>query len=168
MTRFVVAALKVVIALALTGSLVVEGGIVPLLWLDLDGARSDVRVPLVAIVVLAVVALQVIGVCVWRLLTLVRRGSVFSSTAFRYVDVIIGAIAAGAVLVFGIGVVAAHANRTSAGDEVAPGLVAMVCGASMVVGGVALLVFVLRTLLAQAVALDARARVLQAELNGVI
>ncbi|MBT2535360.1 DUF2975 domain-containing protein [Arthrobacter sp. ISL-69] len=33
-------------------------------------------------------------VCVWRLLTMVRRGTVFSHAAFRYVDVVTGAVAA--------------------------------------------------------------------------
>ena len=38
------------------------------------------------------------AVCVWRLLTMVRRGTVFSHAAFRYVDIVIGAIAAASVL----------------------------------------------------------------------
>lgn len=153
MSRLTVLALRGVIVLALAGSLVVQALVVPLLWLDLDGARPSVRVPLVAIAVLGVLTLQVTGVCIWRLLTMVRRGTVFSHAAFRYVDLVIGAIAAAAVLVFAIAVVAAYSNRTTPGDEVAPGLVGLVCGLALVVGGVALVVLVLRALLAQAVAL---------------
>ena len=68
---------------------------VPLLWIDLDEMRRcDVRIPLVVIVVLGIVTMQVTVVCVWRLLTMVRRGTVFSHAAFRYVDVVIGAVAA--------------------------------------------------------------------------
>jgi hypothetical protein len=99
---------------------------------------------------------------------MVRRGTVFSLAAFRYVDTVIGAIAAASVLTLGIAVVAAHSNRTTPGDEVAPGLVAMICGASLVIAGVALIVLVLRMLLAQAVALDSQARHLQSELDEVI
>jgi len=112
--------------------------------------------------------MQVTGVCIWRLLTMVRRGSVFSHAAFRYVDIVVGAIATASVLTFGIAVVGAYSNRTNPGDEVAPGAVAMICGAALVVAGVALLVLVLRTLLAQAVALDSTAKHLQSELDEVI
>lgn len=168
MGRFTILALRGVIAVALAGSLVVQCVIAPLLWQDLATSPAGVRVALVAILVLGVLALQVIAVCVWRLLTMVRRGTVFSFAAFRYVDGVIGAIAAASVLTFGIAVVGAHHNRTTPGDEIAPGLIAMVCGASLVIAGVALIVLVLRMLLAQAVALDSRARHLQSELDEVI
>jgi hypothetical protein len=167
-SNFTVLALRVVIVIALAGSLVVQLVLAPLIWLDMDDARADVRIPFVVIVVLGVVTLQVSAVCIWRLLTMVRRGTVFSHAAFRYVDVMVGAIAAASVLTFAIAVVAAHSNRTSPGDEVAPGLVGLICGASLVIGGVALLVLVMRALLAQAVALDVETKHLQAELDEVI
>lgn len=156
------------IAIALAGSLVVQGVLLPLTWLDLDQARPGVRVAVVVLVLLLVVTMQVTAVCIWRLLTMVRRGTVFSPAAFRYVDVVIGAIAAAAACVLGIAVVAAYSNRTTPGDEVAPGVVGLICGASLVAGGVALIVLVLRMLLAQAVALDVEARHLQSELDEVI
>lgn len=162
MGNLVVVALKVVLACALAGSLVVQVLMVPLLWADLDDAPSGVRVPLVAIVVLGIVCLQVIAVCLWRLLTMVRRGTVFSHAAFRYVDVVIAATATGAVLTFGLAVVLAP------GESAAPGVVGLICGVSLVVGGVALLVLVLRMLLVQAAETDSRARDLQSELDEVI
>lgn len=163
-----VVALRVILAVALTGSLVVQGLLVPLLWLDLDGAPAGVRLALVVLVALGVLALQVIGVATWRLLTLARRGTVFSAVAFRWVDTITGALVAGAVVVLGLAVTAAVGNRTTPGDAVAPGLVGLVCGVALVIAGVALLVRVLRALLVQAVALDAETRHLQAELSGVV
>lgn len=162
MRRLTVLALRVVLALALAGSLLVQVVLVPLLWADLDGAPPGVRVPVVVIVVLGVLTLQVCGVCVWRLLTMVRRGSVFSPAAFRWVDVIIGAVTAGAVLTFALAVVLAP------GEAVAPGVVGLVCGASLVIGGVALVVVVLRMLLVQAVDRDTEARHLRSELDEVI
>jgi hypothetical protein len=81
---------------------------------------------------------------------------------------VIGAIATASVLVFGIAVLAAYSNRTTPGDEVAPGVVGLICGVSLVIGGVALIVLVLRVLLAQAVSLDTTAKHLQAELDEVI
>lgn len=168
MGKLAVVALRAVIVIALTGSLLVQCVIAPLLWQDLKQAPADVRVPLVVIVVLGVLTMQVTAVCIWRLLTMVRRGTVFSNAAFRYVDIVMGAIATASVLTFGIAVVAAHSNRTTPVDEIAPGLVALICGASLVIGGVALIVLVLRMLLAQAVALDSRTRHLQSELDEVI
>ncbi|HET6432678.1 DUF2975 domain-containing protein [Dyella sp.] len=168
MGNLAILALRAVIAVGLLGSLAVQCVIAPLLWQDLALARAEVRVPLVLIVVLGVLTIQVTAVCVWRLLTMVRRGTVFSPAAFRYVDVVIGAIAAASVLTFGLAVVGAHVNRTTPGDEIAPGMIALICGASLVIGGVALIVLVLRMLLAQAVALDSQARYLRSELDEVI
>jgi hypothetical protein len=162
MGNLAVLALRVVISIALAGSLVVQTVMVPLLWVDLDDAPAGVRVPVVVIVVLGILAMQVVAVCVWRLLTMVRRGTVFSHAAFRYVDIVIGAVSTGSVLTFALAVTLAP------GEAVAPGLVGLICGVSLVIGGVALLVLVMRMLLAQAVARDAEAQHLEAELNEVI
>ena len=162
MGNLVVLALRVVLARGLAGSLFVQVVMVPLLFIDLDEAPAGVRVPVVVIVVLGIVTIQVTMVCVWRLLTMVRRGTVFSHAAFRYVDVVIGAAAVASLLMFALGVVLAP------GEAVAPGIVLLIGGAAVLIAGVALVVFVLRMLLAQAVARDAEARGLQAELDEVI
>ena len=92
---------------------------------------------------------------------MVRRGTVFSNGAFRFVDIVFGAIAFAAVLMFGIAVILAP-------GEIAPGVVLLICGAALMIGGVALVVLVMRTLLAQAVARDVEAADLRAELDEVI
>ena len=163
-----VSALRVVIVIAFAGSLAVQGVITPLIWQDLEGAPTSVRVPLVVIIVLGVATMQVTAVCIWRLLTMVRRGTVFSAAAFRYVDIVIGSIAAASALTFAIAVVARQSNRATPGDAVAPGIVGLICGVSLVIAGVALIVLVMRHLLAQAVALDSETKHLQAELDAVI
>ena len=157
-----VLALRIVIAMVLAGSLFVQVVMVPLLWVDLDGATGGVRISVVAIVVLGIVCVQVTAVCVWKLLTMVRRGTVFSDGAFRFVDVICGAIVLASLLAFGLGVVLAP------GEDVAPGVVLLIGGFAVCVAGVALIVRVLRLLLAQAVARDAEAQHLRAELDEVI
>lgn len=164
MGRLTVLALRAVLATAIAGSLFVQVVMVPLLWADLDDVEigRPARVSLVVIVVLGIATMQVVAVCVWRLLTMVRRGTVFSHGAFRYVDVVIGAVATAAVLTFGVAVVLAP------GEAVAPGVVLLVCMAALVVAGVALIVVVMRMLLAQAVARDAEAQDLRAELDTVI
>ena len=168
MNTRVVLVLRGVIGLALVGSLGVQALLGFQLWLDRGEDRADLRIALVALLVVGVVALQVIGVEIWRLLTMVRHGTVFSFAAFRHVDRVIAAIGAGAGVVLGLAVLAAYANRTTPGDEIAPGAVGIVCGLALVAGGVALVVYVMRTLLAQAVALDDETKRLQAELDGVI
>ena len=168
MNTWVVRVLRVVIVIALAGSVVVQGAMVALLWLDTDQAPTGIDVALTLIGVAGVATLQVVAVCIWRLLTMVRRGTVFSPAAFRYVDLVIAAIATASVLVFAVAVVARFANHATPGDEVAPGLVGLVCGLALVVAGVALVVYVMRTLLAQAVSRDAEAQQLQSELDEVI
>ena len=163
MGKLTVLALRIVLAVVLAGSLFVQTVMVPLLYMDLDGPDGrDVRLPIVVITVLGIVTIQVIVVCVWRLLTMVARGTVFSHAAFRYVDVMFGAASAGSLLVFGYAVVLAP------GEAVAPGIVLLICGVAAIVAGIALIVLVLRMLLAQAVARDAEAHDMQAELDQVI
>jgi hypothetical protein len=158
--------LRGVLVAVLAGSVFVQAVMVPLLAHDLEhdfgSDVDDVAVPLIVIVVLGIVTVQVSAVCIWRLVTMVRRGTVFSPAAFRYVDIIIGAIATAAVLVFATGVVLAP------GDSAAPGVVLLIGGLGVLVAGVALIVVVQRALLAQAVARDAEAHDLQSELDEVI
>lgn len=168
MGRITTTVLKVVIAIALAGSVLVQAVLMPLLWLDLDGAPTWFRVSLVTIFVLGIATLQVTAICIWRLLTMVRRGTVFSHAAFRWVDIIIGAILSASALTFALAVVGAVLNRTQPGDEIAPGMVGLICGAALVIAGVALLVVVLRLLLQRAVELDSETRHLRSELDDVI
>lgn len=168
MGKLAVLTLRIVIVIAFTGSLFVQCVIAPLMWMDFEEGHEDVRIPLAIIFMLGILTLQVTAICIWKLLMMVRRGTVFSHAAFRYVDIVIGAIATASVLVGGVAAVAAYSNRTTPGDEVAPGVVAMICGVALVVSGVALIVLVLRTLLAQAVARDVEVQHLQSELDEVI
>lgn len=165
MGKLTILALRIVLAVVLPGTLFVQAVMVPLLASDLSEAgpaAEAVRLPVSVIVVLGLIAVQVVLVCVWCLLTMARRGTVFSTAAFRYVDVVIAAVSAAALLLFGLGAVLAP------GEGVAPGVVLLIGGAGVAVAGVALIVLVLRALLAQAVAIDAEASHLRTELNEVI
>jgi len=165
MSTIVVPTLRAVLAVAFAGSLAVLGVMVPLLAADLDDLSPEaehLRVPVLVIVVLGILTVQVVLVCVWRLLSMVRAGTVFSHASFRYVDIVLGAVTAAALLVFALGVVLAP------GEAVAPGVVLLVGGAGVLVVLAALVVLVLRMLLAQAVARDAQAKDLEAELEQVV
>ncbi|MFB9072642.1 DUF2975 domain-containing protein [Citricoccus parietis] len=159
--RSLVVILRTMLVLAATGSLVVLAVILPLLWIDLEGVSMAYAIPLIASLALGVACLQVVGVCIWRLLTLVLRGRIFSRSAFRYVDVITGAVAAGGVLLVVIGVVLSEGTA-------APGLVLLIGGAALLAFAAALTVNVARRLLAQAVERDTQARRLEDELSDVI
>ncbi|MEU7473584.1 DUF2975 domain-containing protein [Streptomyces sp. NPDC044984] len=165
MGRLTVLALRAVMAALLAGSLGVQTVLVPLMASDLEGLDAEyasLRVPFLLVVVLGVVAAQIVLVCVWRLVTMVRRGTVFSPASFRYVHIVIGAFVAAALLVFALGALLAP------GEAVAPGVVVLLGGAGLAILGIALVVLVLRMLLAQAVARDVEASRMRAELAGVI
>lgn len=161
MGKATILALRVVIALALAGSLVIQTFIVPAIWVDLAGEVLWARITFVTLIVLGVVTMQVFAVCVWQLLTKVRKGSVFSESSFRYVDIIIWTIAAAAALTFAMAVLLAP-------GPVAPGIVGLICGAALVLGGMALLVVVMKNLLRQAIEREAEASALRTELNEMV
>ena len=74
----------------------------------------------------------------------------------------IGAAVAASLVVFSLAVLLAP------GEAAAPGTVLLICGASLIAAGIALVILVLRMLLAQAVRLDSETHVLRAELDEVI
>ncbi|THA81265.1 DUF2975 domain-containing protein [Streptomyces sp. A0592] len=161
MGKLTVRALRAVLAVVFAGTVFVQAGMV---WALVTGEKegSLPLTPMRVIVVLGMVAAQVALVCVWRLTAMVRRGTVFSHAAFRYVDGVIGAITAVAVLWFAVTAVNAPGQRED------PGVTVIMGGIGLAVLGVALIVLVLRMLLAQAVARDGEAAQMRAELDEVI
>ena len=161
MGRATILVLRALIAIALLGSVAVQALVAPMLWLDLGAEELWGRIAIVGLIVLGVGTMQVFGICVWMLLTRVRRGSIFSASSFRLVDVVIGAILAAAVLTF------AFAALLAPGDA-APGIVALIGGAGLVLCGMALLVVVMKALLRQAIDRDVEARSLRSELDNEV
>ena len=161
MGKLTVAALRAVLVLVLAGTVLVQAGMVWALATDPEDGSLPLT-PLRVITILGMVSVQVASVCVWRLVTMVRRGTVFSHAAFRYVDLIIGAIVAAALVWFAVTAVNAPGQRAD------PGVTLIMGGVGVAILGVALIVLVLRMLLAQAVARDVEASQLQAERDEVI
>ncbi|GAA0492562.1 DUF2975 domain-containing protein [Streptomyces olivaceiscleroticus] len=163
MGKLTVGALRAVLAVVLAGTVFVQAGMV---WALVGGSDPEdgslPLTPLRLITILGMVSVQFAIVCVWRLVTMVRRGTVFSHAAFRYVDGIIGAIVAAALMWFAVTALNAPGQR----DD--PGVTVTMGGVGVAILGVALIVLVLRMLLAQAVARDAEASQMQAELDEVI
>ena len=104
---------------------------------------------LLAFAILEVVCVQVVLVCIWRLLTLIRSDRIFSEKAFAWVDVMAWAIAAAWLMLFAVSAFLMTVFLTTPelrdpGNGI--GLVGMV----LIGGVVVLVVVVLRALLRQA------------------
>ncbi|MFD5855552.1 DUF2975 domain-containing protein [Streptomyces chartreusis] len=163
MGQLTVRALRAVLVVVLTGTVFVQASMVWVLASGNDPEDGSLPLtPLRVITILGMVAAQVALVSVWRLVSMVRRGTVFSHAAFRYVDAVIGAIVAAALLWFTVTAINAPGQR----DD--PGVTVIMGGVGLAILGVALIVLVLRMLLAQAVARDVEAAQMQAELDEVI
>ena len=156
-------ALRAVLVIVLAGTVFIQALMV---WVLVSGSDPEdgslPLTPLRVITILGMVSVQVALVCVWRLVTMVRRGTVFSPGAFRHVDVMIGAIVAAALVWFAVTALNAPGQRAD------PGVTLIMGGVGVAILGVALIVLVLRMLLAQAVARDAEAAHMRAELDEVI
>ena len=162
----VIAVLRWVIVIAVGGAVLVQAAAVAGYVVNLRDhePRSALRAVIIAIVVLWICTFEVCAVCVWRLLTMVRAATVFSRYAFRWVDTIIAAVAVAAVLTLAMAVATApYRDR-----DMAPWGIFLFGGLALVTAGVALLVFVMRMLLATATARDREAAQLQGELRSVI
>ncbi|HEY3504405.1 MAG TPA: DUF2975 domain-containing protein [Actinocatenispora sp.] len=163
MGKLAVAALRAVLVVMFAGTLFIQ---VSMVWALVSGNDPEdgslPLTPLRLVTILGMLSVQVALVCVWRLVAMVRRGTVFSHAAFRYVDVVIGAIVAGSLVWFTVTALNAPGQR----DD--PGVTVIMGGIGLGILGVALLVLVLRMLLAQAVARDVEATQLRAELDEVI
>lgn len=106
------------------------------------------QVPGIVIGILFLACVQVVLVCVWRLLSLVREDSIFSESAFPDVDVSLGAVAAATLLV-----VVTLITLTASG--VMTPSITLLCVLGIVVGaGLSLLIVVLRGLLRKASQLE--------------
>jgi hypothetical protein len=163
MGKLTVGALRVVLVVMLAGTVFVQALMV---WALISGSDPEdgslPLTPLRVLTILGMASVQVALVCIWRLVAMVRRGTVFSHAAFRYVDVVIGAIVAAALVWFAVTVLNAPGQRAD------PGVTVIMGGIGVGILGVALIVLVLRMLLAQAVARDVEAAQMQAELDEVI
>lgn len=109
---------------------------------DLD----PLRWPLLALAVVVLGCVQVVLVCAWRLLTMVRDDQIFSERSRVWVDLILGAVAVAWTLVLVACVLVAAAEGLS-------GIAALLLVVLLVGAAVGLLMVVLRALLGQATAL---------------
>lgn len=145
-------ALRAGLAALLLGLLFAQVLVLPLLSAEAAREFPEVaylRVPYLVAAIVVVACVQAAVVNVWRLLGLVRAGSIFSPRAFRWVDQIIGFTVGATVIVLAMNV---HLTVIEANP---PATFLFLTGAT--VGGIclALLMVVMRALLVRATQLEA-------------
>lgn len=148
MTRIAIVLSKAFIIALLLMGLLMQAVLLPLLASQSAWRFPEVgflQAPILILSILFVVCGQVVLACVWVLLSLVRRDAIFSGRAFRYVDVMIGALlVAGGIVVAVLLTLAMTANAGPPG-VVYPGIVAAASCAAL-----ALILVVMRGLLVKA------------------
>lgn len=148
MTRTAIVLSKIFIALIIAAGLFVQLIILPVQASESAAASPDLeflRVPLLVIGVLFVLCGQIVVSCVWVLLSLIRKEAIFSRRAFKYVDIMIGALLAGAALIF-----LALLTMELTADAGEPGLFVLALGVAFGCAALALVIFVMRGLLVKA------------------
>lgn len=97
--------LRALILLIMVGAVLSQIFAVPFVASQLErGSHVAVAIPYAIAGILVIACVEVALVAVWMLLSMVRRDSIFSDRAFRWVDVIIATGSVATVLVFALGV----------------------------------------------------------------
>ncbi len=109
---------------------------------------APLRVPATIAAILLILCVEANFVCVWQLLSLVRRDAIFSRAAFRWVDGILSALLVATAIV-----AIAFAMLITAGATT-PSLSLLLVFGIVIGGGLCLLVLVLRGLLEKALRLE--------------
>lgn len=147
MHRATIVSLKTLIVVMVALLLLCQVIVVPDLARSMAGQYPELaslRVPGIIVAVLFLLCVQVVLVCVWRLLSMVRAASIFSERAYFWVDVILGAIVLATVLIAASWVILAQAG-------IGHPSITLLCVLGVVVGsGLGLLIVVMRGLLRNA------------------
>ena len=154
-TRRVVGPLRILLALAFAALVLAQVAFLP----ALSGAMAEdspelacLRWPTLTVAVLGLGCVQVVIVCTWKLLTLVRQDSIFRAASFRWVNGIVWAFVCGWLLLAGLAVyLTAVIYFTPRLRD--PGIPIVLFGMVLFGAVLVLLLLVLRALLRQATAL---------------
>ena len=151
MQRTTIVVLKSLIAVLLALLLCCQVFVVPAVAAQSAVRYSEIayfEIPGTIVGILFLACVQVVLVCVWRLLSLVREDSIFSDTAFPGVDVSLGAVAFATFLVL-VALIA-----LSLTGFMTPSITLLLVLGVVVGAGLSLLIVVLRGLLRKASQLE--------------
>ena len=152
---WVVVPLRVLLVLVFVGLLVAQFLSLPGEFRQMAEEHPELGIIpwlLLTFAILEVLCFQVVIVCTWRLLTLVRSDRIFSTEAFAWVDAIVWAVGAAWLLLAGLAayLVAVIYFTPELRD---PGTPILLTGMVLIGGVVVLTIVVLRALLRQATVL---------------
>lgn len=151
MQRTAAVALKVLIALVGVLTVLAQVFVIPeyaAMGAEESPEVAYLRVPGMVGCIAILLCFQVALACIWRLLTLVSGSRIFQPAAFRVVDVLIGAVAAMALLFIAAWVILDASEALGGGTVLPVGF--GILGST----GLTLLLVVLRGLLRQAATLE--------------
>lgn len=158
MHRFFIAALRAGIAVAILVGLFGQLVVVPATAaaeVDRFPPYAPFAVPYVTVAILGIACVQVALVATWMLLSMVRRGAIFTTRAFRWVDTIIGSALVATALALGVAIhlFVAAIPTPDDGMQVLSALVAAVACVGVGIA-FAMLVVIMRNLLNKATELQ--------------
>ncbi len=145
-THRAVGLLRVLLVLLFAGLVVAQVAIVPETLAHLADDEPDLaylRWPALAFGIVELLCVQVVIVCTWKLLGMVKADRIFSQAAFVWVNTIVWTMVTAWVLLFGAFVVVSAVLRE-------PGLPVLLFGVVLAGGVLVLLMVVMRALLRQA------------------
>lgn len=148
-THRAVGPLRVLLVLLFAGLVVAQVAILPgtlAYQADQDPDLAYLRWPALVFGIVELLCVQVVIVCTWKLLGMVRSGRIFSEAAFAWVNTIVWTMITAWVLLFGMFV---FVTVLVAG----PGLPVLLFGMVLAGGVLVLLMLVMRALLRQATTL---------------
>ncbi|HRN29669.1 MAG TPA: DUF2975 domain-containing protein [Terrimesophilobacter sp.] len=147
MHRATIASLKALLVAMIALLLACQVFVVPGMAREFADAFPDLNhleIPGILVALLFLVCVQVVLVCVWRLLSMVRTSVIFSERAFVWVDIILGTMVLATLLI-------AVSMVTLSLSSVASPTVMLLLALGVVVGAsLALLIVVIRGLLRNA------------------
>ena len=146
--------LRILLALAFAALLVAQVAVLPPLWAEMARESPDSqfwRWGTLVGTILGLACVQVVIVCSWQLLTLVRDDRIFSARSLPWVNAIVGALALGWTMLLGAFVCSYYFVIDEVSDD--PALPALLLVLLLVGAVVGLLVVVMRALLKQATVL---------------
>ena len=153
-THQVVVPLRILLAVVFAALVAAQVWAVPGVLPELPDAsleQSVVRSTMLVVLLVGLACVQVVIVCTWQLLTLVRDDRIFSAGALPWVNAIVGALAVGWVMLLGAFVCSYYFVIDEVSDD--PALPVLLLVLLLVGAVVGLLVVVMRALLRQATVL---------------
>jgi hypothetical protein len=105
MSSWTIGASKALIVILLVGAVLAQTWFLPTLAIQTAGQYPEVdylRIPFMTIGIAVVGCAEVILICVWRLLSMVREDRIFSASAFKFVYAMIAALLVATALLAGV------------------------------------------------------------------